>query len=106
MKITKKESIRENWDKVKSWNYKLDHLSPKMSVVYAELEDTHGKVSTKEIERIYYIINGQAEFIINNKKTLVKKGDVITIPPKTKYNYSPIGKEKLQVVMFMDIWEN
>ena len=105
MKIDKNQAIREDWDEVKSWNYKLLHLNPKMSVVYAELEGDHGLVHTNDLERVYYIIEGQGEFTFNNEKILVDTGSVITIPPKTEYDYKPIS-EKLKVVMFMDLWDN
>jgi mannose-6-phosphate isomerase-like protein (cupin superfamily) len=106
MKITKSQAIREDWDEVKSWNYKLPHISPKMSVVYAELEGDHGQVHTEDIERIYYIIEGQGEFTIGGEKMSINTGDVITIPPKTEYDYKPADNTKLKVVMFMDLWEN
>jgi len=106
MKINKEQAIKENWDEVKSWNYKLPHFSPRMSVVYAELEGDHSLVHTEELERIYYIIEGSGEFDIGQEKINVNTGDVITIPPKTEYNYRPINNSKLKVAMFMDIWEN
>lgn len=38
MHITKQDSKTQNWDQVKSWNYKLPHLDPKKSVVYAQVK--------------------------------------------------------------------
>ena len=105
MKISKNKAIKEDWDEVKSWNYKLPHLDPKMSVVYAELDGEHGLVHTNEIERVYYIIEGQGEFTFNKEKITAGTGDVVTIPAKTEYDYSPING-KLKVVMFMDLWNN
>lgn len=104
--MSKDQAIREDWDEVKSWNYKLLHLQPKMSVVYAELEGNHSLVHTEDLERIYFIIEGQGEFTIGEEKTLVEMGDIITIPPKTEYNYKPTNDSKLRVVMFMDLWDN
>jgi mannose-6-phosphate isomerase-like protein (cupin superfamily) len=106
MKITKNQAVREDWDEVKSWNYKLPHLEPRMSVVYAELEGDHGQVHTENIERVYYIIEGQGEFTIGEEKILINAGDVITVPPETKYVYKSMDNTKLKVVMFMDLWEN
>jgi len=106
MKISKKQSIKENWDKVKSWNYKLKHLSKYQSVVYAELDGDHGEVETKEVERIYYVIEGDGFFEIGNEEIKVSQGDVVTVPPHTKYNYHPIGSKTLKVLLFMDLWDN
>jgi len=106
MKITQQQSIRQDWDQTKSWNYKLKHLNPYQSIVYAEITNDHGEVHTNEIERIYYIVDGKGEFVINNKITSVQAGDVFTIPPKTVYNYHALPGQTLKVVLIMDLWDN
>lgn len=106
MKISKEQSIRHDWENVKSWNYKLTDFSPKQSVVYAELEGDHGEVHTEGVERIYYILDGEGEFNIEGKVTTVGKEDVITVPPKTNYDYKPINGTILKVLLFMDLWDN
>jgi mannose-6-phosphate isomerase-like protein (cupin superfamily) len=107
MKISKNQAVREDWDEVKSWNYKLKSLPQKyQSVVYAELKGDHSEVDTYDTERIYYIIDGEGEFKINGQTTPVTQGDVITIPPKSKYDYKPKGKKTLKVIVFMDLWDN
>lgn len=106
MYISKDNSKREDWDKVKSWNYKLPHLSPKMSVVYAEVEGEHGEVTTRESDWVYYIIEGNGKFIINGETTKVSSGDVITVPAKTPFNYMTNESNVLKVVMFIDLWDN
>lgn len=106
MKISSSQAIRQDWDKVKSWNYKLTNISPKMSVVYAELEGDHGEVKTKDIERVYYILDGKGEFIFGGKTIKVQKSDVIIVPPKTTYDYRPLENTVLKVLMFMDLWDN
>lgn len=106
MYIPKEASKRQDWDKVKSWNYKLPHIQPKISVVYAEVVGEHGEVTTKDLEWIYYIIDGEGEFIINGQKQAVKKDDVITVPAHTPYNYFGSESNPLKVVMFIDLWEN
>lgn len=106
MKISRSQSKRHDWDKVRSWNYKLTGLSPKQSVVYAELEDDHGKVHTEGAERIYYILDGEGEFDINGEIVKVKKEDVITIPPRTNYDYKPINATILKILLVMELWDN
>ncbi|HSX39062.1 MAG TPA: AraC family ligand binding domain-containing protein [Candidatus Saccharimonadales bacterium] len=106
MYISINNSKRQDWDKVKSWNYKLDFLKPEMSVVYAEVVGEHGDAETKESEWIYYIIEGNGEFMINRTTTKVSSGDVITIPPHTKYTYRSVDSITLKVVMFIDLWDN
>jgi len=106
MKITKSQSISQDWDQVKSWNYKLKHLTPYQSIVYAEIFNDHGEVHTNDVERIYYIIDGEGEFEYNKQIITVCKGDVITIPPKTIYNYHSSNNSILKVVLMMELWEN
>ena len=106
MKISKQQSTSENWDKIKSWNYQLKHLQDYKSVVYAELDGDHGAVESENIEREYFIIEGSGVFDINGEATEVFKGDVITIPPHTKYNYHPNSETTLKVLLFMELWDN
>lgn len=106
MKITTKQAIRQDWDKVRSWNYKLRHLPSYQSVVYAELDGIHGQVHTNDLERVYYIIDGEGEFIFDNQSISVKKGDIITVPSHTVYDYKPVGKKTLKILLFMELWDN
>ncbi|MFH1650372.1 MAG: cupin domain-containing protein [Candidatus Woesearchaeota archaeon] len=107
MKITKEQATREDWDEVKSWNYKLKGLNEKyQSVVYAELKGPHSEVTSNDVERIYYIIEGNGEFIIEGQTTQVQAGDVITIPPNKTFDYTPTENETLKVVLFMELWDN
>ncbi len=106
MYISKEEAKREDWDSVKSWNYKLPHLAPKMSVVYAEVVGEHGEVSAKDSEWVYYIIEGSGKFTIGGVVTDVSAGDVITVPPNAVYDYESLSQESLKVVMFIDLWNN
>ena len=107
MKITKSNSIQEDWDEVKSWNYKLAGIGEKyQSVVYAELNGPHSEVKSESVERVYYILNGKGEFKIEDEITAVETGDVITVPPNTKYDYWPTTDETLKIVLFMELWDN
>ena len=106
MKISKAQTIREDWGEVKSWNYQLTQLSPKMSVVYAELNGKHGEVKTSQTERVYYILEGQGEFTVNGKIIRVKKDDVVTVPAYTNYDYTPLTGLTLKVLLFMELWKN
>lgn len=36
---------------------------------------------------IYYIIDGEGVFVLNDEKTPVKSGDVVAIPPNTRIHY-------------------
>ena len=106
MYISKTAAKREDWDQVKSWNYKLPQLQPSKSVVYAEIVGEHGEVTTRESEWVYYVIEGSGEFVIDGQAQQVEAGDVITVPANTKYNYKSVVERPLKVVMFIDLWDN
>jgi mannose-6-phosphate isomerase-like protein (cupin superfamily) len=106
MKLSKNQAVNENWDKVRSWNYKLALGKEYQSVVYAELGGNHGEVKTNDTERVYFILEGTGEFDIAGTLTPVEQGDVITVPPRTKYNYHPTGNKTLKVLLFMELWDN
>ncbi|PJA39390.1 hypothetical protein CO179_05290 [candidate division WWE3 bacterium CG_4_9_14_3_um_filter_39_7] len=63
-------------------------------------------VATKDIERIYYIIKGSGTFIVNNTTTNVTAGDVFTIAPHTTYNYFSDNDSTLEIILFMELWDN
>ena len=106
MKISKNQAIQQDWDEVKSWNYKLKQLKTYQSVVYAELKGEHGEVETNDVERVYFIVEGEGEFEINKETIKVEKGDVVTVPAETTYNYRPTNNSTLEVLLFMELWDN
>lgn len=106
MKISRSQTKSQDWDKVKTWNYKLPDLPTKRSVVYAELGSEHGKVSTGDIERIYYILEGEGELYMNDETIKLEKDDLIVVPANTEYNYKPLNGTTLKVLLFMELWDN
>jgi mannose-6-phosphate isomerase-like protein (cupin superfamily) len=106
MKINASQAVREDWDQCRSWNYKLKQLSGYQSVVYAELDGQHGESQAEDLERVYFIIEGQGEFSIAGQIEQVSKGDVITIPPHTTYDYKPAENTTLKILLFMELWDN
>lgn len=54
--------------------------------------------SHEKYEEIYYILEGQGEIFIDNKKQEVIQGDVIYIPPKSKHTMKPIGNNPLRFI--------
>lgn len=50
----------------------------------------------QESEFNYYIIDGQGYFIINDEKQPVKTGDMIVLPPGTKYSFG--GRLKMLLI--------
>jgi mannose-6-phosphate isomerase-like protein (cupin superfamily) len=66
------------------------------SAAYFEVEERHGMVRNLISDRIYFVLDGMGDFIIDNEKVAVQKGDVIIVPRNTNYDYQ--GKLKLFLV--------
>lgn len=59
----------------------------------------HGKVKSLVSDRIYYIMEGEGYFIIDDEKIDVKATDVIIVPKNTVYDYYNLnGPMKLFLV--------
>jgi mannose-6-phosphate isomerase-like protein (cupin superfamily) len=71
--------------------------SPKTNHLIIECDD---KLSVSLIQREsefnYYIIKGDGYFVINEDRSAVKTGDLVVIPPGTKYTFG--GKLKMLLI--------
>ena len=57
-----------------------------------EIDGDHGTLKCLNEDRIYFIIEGNGKFIIENQENVVSVNDLIFIPKNTPYNI--IGKMK------------
>ncbi|SRR5258708_28931219 len=101
MKISKKEAIKHGRKGVKGIYYQLPNIDSGTTVAYAEFTGEHGERTIGERARIYYILDGKGEFLVNGKKFLVEKADLVPIPPKSTYNLWPRSKV-LKVMLYME----
>lgn len=88
---------------VRAFNYPFPDINGGSSVIYAELTGEHGERTIGERARLYYILDGTGEFVINRKKTPVESGDVIVIPPNGVYNYWPTKSTTLRCLLYMEL---
>lgn len=59
-----------------------------MSICFVETEKGRDNYCLLDESTIfYYVIDGNGEFIVNEKKIKVTKNDLIEISPKNKYTY-------------------
>lgn len=99
MKFTLDKTFTFGWNGLKGWAYNAKKDFPNASTAYFEVTKNHGKIKTTHSDRIYYVIEGEGEFIIGNKIEKVKQTDVIIIPKDTPYDYkTKKGKLKLFLV--------
>jgi SAM-dependent methyltransferase/mannose-6-phosphate isomerase-like protein (cupin superfamily) len=67
-----------------------------VEVYYVVVDGGHDTfMVSKKITRIYYVIDGDGYFTIDNHKYDVSSGMVVEVPPKVEYSYS--GRMKLVV---------
>jgi len=91
MKLTLEKANKFDWEELKGFAYNSADDFANLSGAYLEVTGSHGKVKTSYSDRIYYIIEGNGEFIIDNNIIEVTKTDVIIIPKNTPYDYKAIG---------------
>ena len=71
---------------------------PQANVVYIEVKEGHfQEFLDKESWYIYYIIEGNGTFFLNDEKVEAEATDLIAIPPKTRIHYFGIMKMTLTV---------
>jgi mannose-6-phosphate isomerase-like protein (cupin superfamily) len=66
------------------------NINKNYSGALVEINGNHGKIKCLNEDRIYFIIDGDGKFIIENKEEIVSQNDTIFIPKNTSYNI--IGK--------------
>lgn len=103
IKLSKKGAQPYGRTGVSAFNYPFPDINGGSSVIYAELTGEHGERTIGDRARLYYITEGQGEFVVNGKKTTVESGDVIVIPPKGIYNYWPTNGTTLKCLLYMEL---
>lgn len=86
--------IKEKYG-IKLWVHKTK--SQQAGVVYIEVEKGHlEEFYHKTSTFVYYVLDGEGTFYLNERATPVKATDVIVLSPMTKIYY--MGKMKLLLV--------
>jgi len=99
MKYTLKKARKFSWEGLKGWAYNSKEDFKNASGAYIEVTGKHGKIKTLKSDRVYYVINGVGEFIINDEVIPIEKSDVVIVPSNVIYNYrAKEGKLKLFLV--------
>ena len=91
MKYKLNKVFKFGWKGIKGWSYNSKDDFSNASAAYFEVTGRHGKIKTTHSDRIYYILDGKGEFIINDEVLSVTKTDVIIVPKDTPYDYRAIG---------------
>jgi len=101
MKITKNQAIHHGRPGVDGYYYQLPHINSGTTIAYAEFTGEHGERTIGNRERMYYILEGNAEFLVNGERFLVETGDLVPVPAHATYNLWP-KSPKLKVLLYME----
>lgn len=104
LKIGKKDAVSHGREGVKGTYYQLPETDGGKTVAYAEFTGEHGERTIGNHSRIYYILEGTGEFIINGEKFDVESGDVIPVPPHATYNLFPTSTT-LKIILYCELLE-
>ena len=78
--------------------YILDIKNENIVITYEKVYKGHDKYCTNtKITHIYYVLSGNGKFKIKNDIYEVKKGNIIEIPPTTKFIFA--GEMELLLIM-------
>jgi mannose-6-phosphate isomerase-like protein (cupin superfamily) len=87
MKFTLKNAKDFGWGGLKGKAYNSSEDFKNASAAYFEVTKSHGKVKTTHSDRVYLVLDGKGEFVINGDRISVEKDDVIIVPKNTEYDY-------------------
>lgn len=91
MKFTLDEARKFGWEELEGWAYNSKEDFENASVAYFEVTGSHGKVKTTRSDRVYFVVDGEGEFIIDGEAIPVGKSDVVIVPKNTPYDYRAKG---------------
>lgn len=101
-KISKKEAIHHGREGVDGYYYQLPNVQDGTTIAYAEFTGEHGQRTIGNRARVYYILEGDAEFEINGNKFTAAATDLVTIPAGATYNLWP-KTNTLKVLLVMEL---
>ena len=102
MIISKSSAVTHSRDVVFGRYYQLPETSGGTTIAYAEFTGEHGQRTIGNLPRIYYLLSGSCEFMINNEKFTANEGDLVVVPPNATYNLWP-KTEVLKVMLYMEL---
>lgn len=101
-KVSRQNAVFHQREGVSAFYYQFPEINEGTTVAFAEFTGEHGERTIEERSRIYYILDGEAEFVINGEKFSAVAGDTIAIPSGGTYNLWP-KKGMIKVLLFMEL---
>lgn len=95
-KYTLEDAFEFGWPGIKGYSYLERTDFPHASAAMFEVKTHHGKVRSEISDRLYLVLEGSGEFVIDEEVIPVEPTDVIVVPRNTPYDYR--GEMKLYLV--------
>ena len=102
-KVTLQQAVEHSRPGVDGWYYQFPEINNGTTVAYAEFTAEHGQRTIGDRSRIYYILEGEGEFLLNGETFPITKGDTIAVPPAATYNLWPTNDSTIKVILFMEL---
>lgn len=67
MKFLREKAYKFGWDGLSGLAYNSKEDFPNASCAYFEVTGSHGKVKNTLSDRVYYVVDGEGEFIVNEE---------------------------------------
>lgn len=61
-------------------------INSNFSSAYVEINGNHGKLKCLNEDRIYFVVEGEGKFVVNEEETSVAAQDLVFIPKNTPYD--------------------
>lgn len=91
IKSSEADQIERGPMKIKAYK-----INPDFSGALIEINGKHGKIKCLNEDRIYFIIEGDGKFILNDEEIAVSENDIVFIPKETPYDIN--GKLKFFLI--------
>ena len=101
-KIAKKDAVLHERAGVKGWYYQFPEIEGGTTMAYAQFTGGYGERTVGNRARIYYVLEGGGEFMLNGDKFPFKSGDAIAVPANSTYNFWPKG-DAVKVLLVMEL---
>ncbi len=89
-------AIEFGWPGIRARAYNSRDEFERASAALFEVDERHGRVRNRKSDRIYLVLEGSGEFLIEDEVVAVRATDVVIVPRNTTYDYH--GKMKLFLV--------
>jgi mannose-6-phosphate isomerase-like protein (cupin superfamily) len=99
MKYSRADARPIDRDGFSGWVYNTRDQFSRASASYLEVTGSHGLTKNTVNDRIYYVVEGQGEFIIGAQTVAVEPTDVMIVPKDVEYDFWAVDGKTLKLFL-------